>query len=152
MPDAFAGKIKTLDYKTLRYPGHYDWVKRILSIIPDEEDKVARLQETMQAFIPAVEDDVVIVFASVQGKDRRGILRAMQKAYRIEPAWVGTKKLRAIQTTTAAPLAEAARMLLTGNWRGPVFQSQIDPNAFMNGPFVSGIYGGGTVVKETVEA
>lgn len=141
LPDAFAGSVKTLDYKTLRYPGHYEWVKNVLSVLPDDENKVAKLQEIMQTFIPSVEDDVVIVYASVQGKDSRGILRAVQSAYRIEPIMVGTKKLRAIQTTTAAPLAEAARMLLTGKWSGPVFQSQIDPEEFMTGPFVAGIYG-----------
>ncbi|MEM8909509.1 MAG: saccharopine dehydrogenase, partial [Bacteroidota bacterium] len=74
-------------------------------------------------------------------RDQRGILRAIQRHYRIEPKLVGTKQLRAIQTTTAAPLAEAARMLLTNQWQGPVFQSQIDPESFMHGPFVSGIYG-----------
>ncbi|MEM9822815.1 MAG: saccharopine dehydrogenase C-terminal domain-containing protein [Bacteroidota bacterium] len=141
LPEALAGRVKTLDYKTLRYPGHYHWVKQVLSVIPEEENKVDRLQDIMQAFIPMVEDDVVIVYAAVQGKDQKGMLRGIQSAYRIEPTWVGTKKLRAIQTTTAAPLAEAARMLLSGKWSGPVFQSQIDPQEFMNGPFVWGIYG-----------
>jgi len=29
--------------------------------------------------------------------------------------------------------------------RGIVFQSQLDPEEFMNGPFVSTVYGGGKV-------
>ena len=142
LPDFFAGKVKDLDYKTLRYPGHYQWVKNVLSVIPDGDDKVEKLQEIMQTFIPSVEDDVVIIYACVKGKDHKGVLRALEGSYAIEPVMVGTKKLRAIQTTTAAPLAEAARMLLTGKWSGPVFQSQLDPETFMNGPFVSSIYGG----------
>ncbi len=143
LPDALKGKVTTLDYKTLRYPGHYEWVKNVLSVIPDGQDKVARLQEIMLENIPAVEDDVVIVYASVKGKDKNGVLRAVEKSYRVEPMKVGTKTLRAIQSTTAAPLAESARMLLTGKWSGVVFQSQLAPDEFMNGPFVSAVYGHG---------
>jgi len=141
LPDAFAGKIKDLDYKTLRYPGHYDWVRKILSEEPVGKNAIEYLQEIMQNRIPSVEDDVVIVYASIEGRDQQGVLRGIQSSYRIEPTYVGTKKLRAIQTTTAAPLAEVARMLLTDKWSGPVFQSQLDVDAFMNGPFVSPIYG-----------
>ncbi|MEM6966861.1 MAG: saccharopine dehydrogenase C-terminal domain-containing protein [Bacteroidota bacterium] len=152
LPEALAGKVKDLDYKTLRFPGHYQWVNNILSVTPEEGiAKVKKLQSTMQAFVPAVEDDQVIVYAAVQGKDKNGILRAMEDSYRILPMQIGTKTLRAIQTTTAAPLAECARMLATGAWKGVVFQSQLDPDSFINGPFVSMVYGG-KEVGETVLA
>ncbi|MEM1319934.1 MAG: saccharopine dehydrogenase C-terminal domain-containing protein [Bacteroidota bacterium] len=141
LPDAFEGKVVDLDYKTLRYPGHYKWVQRTLADIPDNEERVKKLQDIMQETIPSVEDDMVIVYASVCGKDHKGILRAIEKSYHIKPVTIGTKTLRAIQSTTAAPLCEAAYMLLTGQWTGPVFQSQIDADAFINGPFVSAIYG-----------
>ena len=90
----------------------------------------------------------MIVYASVKGKDHKGVLRAIEGSYRIEPMMVGTKKLRAIQSTTAAPLAEIARMLLTGKWSGPVFQSELDTAEFMNGPFVSAVYGSGKVKEQ----
>ena len=147
LPDALVGKVKDLDYKTLRFPGHYQWVDNILSITPEGKDRVKKLQSTMQEFVPAVEEDQVIIYASVQGKDKNGVLRAMEGSYRILPMKVGTKTLRAIQTTTAAPLAECARMLATGKWKGVVFQSQLDPESFMNGPFVSKVYGGGKVME-----
>ena len=41
-------------------------------------------------------------------------------------------------------------MLATGKWKGVVFQSQLDPEFFMNGPFVSMVYGGGKVKEATV--
>jgi len=112
-----------------------------LSEEPVGKNAIEYLQEVMQNRIPSVEDDVVIVYAAIEGRDKNGVLRGIQASYRIEPTMVGTKKLRAIQTTTAAPLAEVARMLLTDKWSGPVFQSQLDVDAFMNGPFVSPIYG-----------
>ena len=91
--------------------------------------------------VPMVEDDVVMVYSRVQGKDQHGQLRAMEKSYRIEPMFVGKHRLRAIQTTTAAPLAEVARMLLTNRWKGIISQSMIDTDEFLNGPFVSAVYG-----------
>ncbi len=141
LPDALAGRVKELDYKTLRYPGHYKWVKNILEEVPDGKDKIEYLQETMLRRIPTVEDDVVVIYANVIGRDQKGILRSKEKSYKIYPSFVGKKKLRAIQTTTAAPLCECARMLLTGNYKGAVFQSQMNPTDFINGPFVKGIYG-----------
>jgi len=141
LPEALAGKVKDLDYKTLRYPGHYAWVKEILKNTPAGADKIQHLESTMLNNIPSVEDDIVVVFATVIGKDNKGVLRAKEKSYAIRPAKVGTKTLRAIQTTTASALCEAAQMLLTGKYKGPIFQSEIDQDDFLNGPFVSSFYG-----------
>ncbi len=141
LPKALAGKVKDLSYKTLRFPGHYAWAKNIITNTPAGKDKVEHLNETMLGQIPAVEDDVVIVHASVKGQDNKGALRAEEATFHIYPSQVGKHTLRAIQTTTAGPLCEAARLLLTGEYSGPVFQSMIDTHSFLNGPFVKGIYG-----------
>lgn len=141
LPTALAEKVKELDYKTLRYPGHYSWVKSILNNVPDDVDRIQYLEDMMLSNIPSVEDDVVIIFATVIGKDHKGVLRSKERHYKIYPKQVGTQRLRAIQTTTASALCEAARMLLSGSWKGAIFQSQIDPDEFLNGPFVSSIYG-----------
>lgn len=141
LPVALAGKVKNLSYKTIRYPGHYDWARRIIKDTPQGKNKVDYLNTTMLDAIPAVEDDVVIVFSSVKGKDDKGVLRAIEKSIHVYPSTVGTETLRAIQTTTAAPLCEAAILLLSGKYQGPVFQSQIDTNSFLNGSFVAKVYG-----------
>ncbi len=140
LPEALAGRVRDLDYQTLRHPGHYKWARNIISHTPPTEDVINHLEKTMLSEIPSVEDDRVIIYASVIGKDSMGTLRALEGSYNISPSMVGTKKLRAIQTTTAAPLCEAANMLLTQNLQGPIFQSMIDPIKFMNGPFVKSIY------------
>lgn len=141
LPEAFSGKIKDLDYKTLRYPGHYAWVDAALSTIPVDGDRVKTLEKIMLQNIPSVEDDVVVIYASVQGKDKNGRLRRKEKSYEIYPQIIGNRRLRAIQATTAGALCEVARMLLEGGWSGCIKQSQIDPDSFLNGPFVSNIYG-----------
>ncbi len=141
LPDAFAGKIKDLDYKTLRYPGHYQWVETALSTIPVNSNRVKILERIMLQNIPSVEDDVVVIYASVQGKDHTGRLRRKERSYEIYPSHIGNVRLRAIQTTTAAPLCEIAHMLLKHQWKGPIKQSQIPTDEFLRGPFVQDIYG-----------
>jgi saccharopine dehydrogenase-like NADP-dependent oxidoreductase len=152
LPQALAGKVKDLDYKTLRYPGHYGWVSKVLSAIPVGEDTIENLQKAMLEQIPLVEDDVVIAYASVKGKDKQGVLRAIEKSYTVKPMMIGNQKLRAIQSTTAAPLAEVALMLLTGRYKGVVFQSDLDPLCFLNGSIVSAVYGkfNEVIARETV--
>ena len=141
LPVALAGKTKDLRYKTLRYPGHYAWVRSVMETTPSELDRIEHLKTTMLNTIPVVEDDVVVVFASVKGKDHKGVLRAIQKSIHVYPSRIGTFNLRAIQTTTAAPLCQIAVMLLEGGMQGAIFQSQIDSESFLNGDIVSSVYG-----------
>jgi saccharopine dehydrogenase-like NADP-dependent oxidoreductase len=141
LPDAYAGKVKDLDYKTLRYPGHYQWVQNTLDEIAGESNKIKTLEKIMLDNIPSVEDDVVIIYASVQGNDKNGRLRRKEKSYKIVPSMVGNKKLRAIQSSTAAPLCQVAYMLLKNNWKGTILQSQLSTTEFLNGPFVTAVYG-----------
>ena len=140
LPDFFAGKARELDYKTIRYPGHYDWVESIVETLPKNESLPDRLQELMMQAIPSVEDDLVVVHASVDGFDSNGRRRMLEKAYFVEPLEINGKRLRAIQTTTAGPLCQSAMMLLTGKYKGVVLQSQIEPAEFLSGKFVVDIY------------
>lgn len=141
LPEYFTGKARSLDYKTLRYVGHYEWVERQIKKLPKDGDLPNRLQDVMLQAIPSVEDDIVLVHASVDGFDSHGRRRMIEKAYFVEPIEINGKRLRAIQTTTAAPLCESAMMLLGGNHKGVILQSQIEPDAFMRGNFVSRVYG-----------
>ncbi len=140
LPDYFEGKARSLDYKTLRYVGHYHWVESIIRKLPKDADLPNRLQAEMLQAVPSVEDDLVLVHASVDGFDARGRRRMLEKAYFVEPLEINGHSLRAIQTTTAAPLCQSAMMLLTGNLKGVVLQSQIEPKSFLAGNFVSRVY------------
>src|SRR6056297_889053 len=141
LPDFFRGKVRQLDYRTLRWPGHYDWARDVIAAAPDSTQSVDYLQDRMLNAIPLIDDDQVIIYASVSGKDASGQLHSIEKSYRIGPRKIGNQQLRAIQHTTAAPLAEVAFQLLQGKWTGPVLQSDIDPKTFLSGPFVQASYG-----------
>ena len=140
LPQAFEGIATSLDYKTLRYPGHYAWVESVIERLGDEENPIDALEQEMLKTIPAVQDDMIVIYAAVAGRDEEGVLQQIEKSYHLYPTQISGKRLRAIQSTTAAPMAECARLLLDGKWKGIVLQSQIEPQSFMAGPFVERIY------------
>ena len=141
LPDALSGKVRSLDYKTLRHPGHYAWIKDQLTLLGNTDDIIKRLQEKMETVIPHVEDDQIVLYAAVEGKDASGILRRREIAKRIFSQKVGKHQLRAIQTTTATPLVQAAQLLLENPQEGLILQSQIDPIPFLNGNYILPVYG-----------
>ncbi|NKI25190.1 saccharopine dehydrogenase [Arenibacter sp. 6A1] len=141
LPNALAGKVASLDYKTLRHPGHYAWVQEQIRNLGNAANPVVKLQQKMIAKIPLIQDDQIILYAAVQGKDARGILRRREVAKRILPQKVGKHMLRAIQTTTAVPLLQAAQMLLERPQSGVILQSTINPEPFLKGDFIIPVYG-----------
>lgn len=140
LPAALAGKVRHLDYKTLRHPGHYAWIEELLRQLPEGENRADLLLRKMEEVVPFVEDDQVVIYAAVEGRGADGALRRLESSYLIRPRQVGARTLKAIQGTTAAGLAESARLLLTEDIQGICLQSQIDPAHFMAGPFVGEIY------------
>ena len=140
LPAALEGKVRHLDYKTLRYPGHYAWVEELLQQVPEGEDRADHLLRKMTERVPFAEDDLVVIWAAVEGHGTDGLLRRLESSRLIRPSRVGARTLKAIQGTTAAGLAESARLLLTEDMQGVCLQSQIDPAHFMAGPFVAEIY------------
>ncbi len=140
LPQAYKDRIKQIDYKTIRYPGHFDWIKSLIGQGSDDDGKIKQLEEKMMSLIPHVEDDVIVIYASVTGYDRDGHLRSLQQAYHIYPLEVGGITMRAIQTCTAAPLVECARLLASGDYQGVITQSQIAPEAILEGTIVRQAY------------
>ena len=141
LPEFFEGNAKELDYKTLRHIGHYDWVQSIAGKLGGNEDVPKTLENLMLEAIPSVEDDMVLIHTSVDGFDSTGRRRLLEKAYNVKPLEINGKSLRAIQTTTAAPLCESAMMLLSGKYNGILLQSKVPPAEFLNGNFVRRVYG-----------
>ncbi len=138
LPDFFKDKVRRLDYKTIRYEGHYNWIdNKIKKLKETNVVSPNNLQKVMEENIPRVEDDIVVIFSSVEGKNKEGKLYRTEKFYNIYPTKVGTATLRAIQITTASPLAQVAEYLLSDKIKGVYFQSQINTNDFFEGTFVS---------------
>ena len=65
--DAFYGKVKTLNYKTLRYPGHRDKIKFLMQDLKLNDDRET-LKKIFERSMPGTNNDVMIVYISVTGK------------------------------------------------------------------------------------
>lgn len=141
LPDALKGKVRSLDYKTLRHPGHYAWVQQQLLEINGDKNTIPTLQQRMITSIPYVEDDQIVLYAAVQGKDSKGTLRRREITKIIHPQTVGRHQLRAIQTTTAVPLIQSIQWLLEKNTKGITLQSSLYPKEFLNGAYIVHVYG-----------
>lgn len=141
LPDSLSGKVCSLDYKTLRHLGHYSWVQQQLNSLRKMKEPISELQKIMQNIVPHMEDDQIILYAAVQGKDAGGTLRRNEIAKQIKPQKVGKHTLRAIQTTTAVPLLQSAQWLLETTPKGIILQSQLDPDQFLNGNYIVPVYG-----------
>lgn len=141
LPDALAGQVGAMDYKTIRFPGHYAWVEEQIKKVSNSDQPIEALQLIMEKQIPHIEEDQIIIYAAVQGKDAKGTLRRREIAKQILPQKIGKYQLRAIQTTTAAPLIQSAQLLLESTLKGVLLQSNIDPKSFLNGNFIVPVYG-----------
>ncbi len=71
LPAALEGKVRNLDYKTLRYPGHYAWVEKTLAETPEGGDRIAHLERRMLESVPFAEDDLVVIYAGRRRPRRR---------------------------------------------------------------------------------
>jgi saccharopine dehydrogenase-like NADP-dependent oxidoreductase len=135
--ESLAGKVRNLNYKTVRYPGHRDLIKmlvRDLQLGLPERRHI--LKEVLEASIPITRQDVVLVFVTVCGM-REGRLEQESYARKIYSREVNGKLLSAIQLTTAAGVCAMIDLLVQGRLprRGLVRQEQTRLEDFLSNRF-----------------
>src|SRR5258708_14619833 len=64
--ETLAGKVRTLNYRTIRYPGHAAIMKALLHDLR-LKDRRDVLKDILEQALPATMQDVVIVFVTVAG-------------------------------------------------------------------------------------
>jgi saccharopine dehydrogenase-like NADP-dependent oxidoreductase len=106
------GKVRNLNYKTIRYPGHAAIMKALLNDL-NLRNRRHILKDILENAVPATLQDVVIVFVTVSGlKDGR----LMQETYvnKVFAQPVGGEMKSAIQITTAGAICAVLDMLGEG--------------------------------------
>jgi saccharopine dehydrogenase-like NADP-dependent oxidoreductase len=106
------GRVRNLDYKTVRYPGHRDLMKFLLGDLQLRSDQ-GTLKDIMRRSMPATMQDVVLVFVTVSGM-RNGALLQEVFARKIFAERDGAEALSAIQITTAAGICAALDLFREG--------------------------------------
>jgi len=110
--ETWAGKVKNLDYKTVRYPGHRDLMKFLLEDLGLAADQ-QQLKDIMRKSMPATMQDVVLVFVTVSGM-KNGVLLQEVFARKIFAERDAKAPLSAIQITTAAGICAAVDLFREG--------------------------------------
>lgn len=141
LPDTFLGKIKELDYKTIRYAGHCEKFKTMIDlglcssepIVADFQNVVPRkvFGELLQEHLPADGPDYVLVRVEVVGT--RASLPARLR-YDIVDKQDESTGMSAMMRTTAFPASIIAQMMARGdvNLRGATPQEKaIDAEKFV---------------------
>lgn len=140
LPDHFQNSLKNLDYKSLRYPGHYSWIKDLKNKLGTNLNS-ASLKEEMLKQIPFQQDDRVVIYVSVAGRNKSGHWMEENKFLEISPIIYDQISMSAIQRTTASALAQSAELLMQDGLRGAILQSKMPMDPFLGGHFVKEHYG-----------
>jgi len=107
--ETLQGKVRTLNYRTIRYPGHAAIMKALLHDLR-LKDRRDVLKDILENSVPSTTQDVVIIFVTVAGW-REGRLVQETYARKIYSAMVGGQIRSAIQITTASSLAAMLDLL-----------------------------------------
>ena len=112
MCETLEGKLDTLNYKTIRYPGHCSLMRFMLYELC-LKDKRELIEQILTEAKPPVQQDVVYVYAVVEGwKGNRLEREEFYKAY--HPIEIDGQHWRAISWTTAASIASVVEMVADG--------------------------------------
>lgn len=129
--ETLAGRVRNLDYKTIRHPGHGDAMEFLLHDLRLVERREL-LRQVLEYAVPHCRDDVVIVFASASGL-RGGRFEQETRMARIVGAPLRGVQRTAIELCTAAGVVGMLELLRAGRLpaRGFVRQEQIALPAFL---------------------
>ena len=135
--ETLEGRVQTLDYKTVRYPGHCDIMKMLLQELGMQFDQ-ENLKNILRNSIPLTMQDVVLVFVTVSG-ERDGQLVQEVFARKIFADRNEQAPLSAIQITTAAGICAAVDLFREGKLpqSGFIRQEQVELPDFLANRFGS---------------
>lgn len=135
LAELYAGKVRTMNYRTLRYPGHCRKIRFLMNELRLNEDR-ATLKKILERAIPKVYQDVVLVYVSVAG-DSDGVFLEDNLVYKVYPKEIAGHKWSAIQVTTAAAICAMVDLTVNGHsqQQGFVYQENTHLEDFLKNRF-----------------
>ena len=133
--ETLAGKVRRLNYKTVRYPGH----AAIMKVLLDDlrlDSRRELLKDILEQALPTTRQDVVVIFVTVSGM-KEGRLVEEIYAKKIYSRTEGPAACSAIQLTTASAACAVLDLLAEGQLpaTGLVKQEEIPMAAFLANRF-----------------
>jgi saccharopine dehydrogenase-like NADP-dependent oxidoreductase len=114
--------IESMNYKTIRYPGHCQQMRLLMNDLKLNHDRVT-LKHILENAVPQTLQDVVIVYAAVTGT-QDGELREENYVNKIYPQVIAGRLWSAIQVTTAAGITAVVDLVLEQKGRYTGFVAQ----------------------------
>ncbi len=111
LADTFAGKVRTMNYKTLRYPGHCANIRLLMNDLRLNHDRDT-LKRILESAVPKTLQDVVLIYVAVTGQ-KNGMLFEENYAKKIYPQTIGGRLWSSIQVTTAAGICSVVDVVLS---------------------------------------
>jgi saccharopine dehydrogenase-like NADP-dependent oxidoreductase len=133
--DTFEGRVRELNYKTIRYLGHCSSIGLLVNELRLRERREI-LKEILESAVPVTFQDLVVTFCTVTGW-RNGQLVQITDARKVYHQQISGENWSAIQVTTAAGVCAALDLFIEGRLprRGFVRQEQIDFETFLANRF-----------------
>lgn len=131
MCETFAGRTNRLDYKTMRYPGHFELMRFFFDELRLRDRRELAGQILVDAK-PPVDDDIVYLYAAVEGTatgvgdTAPGQLTRKQYVRAYQPLELQGRTWRAISWTTAASAAAVVELVADGRLPQSGFIKQED--------------------------
>ncbi len=129
-------RVKNVNYKTIRYPGHCDLMKFLLHDLQMQEQQ-GLLKEIFERSLPATAQDQIVIFVSATGK-YQGRLTERTYAKTIYHQLIDGENWSGIQITTAAGVTGIVDMLRAGKLpttSGLLKMENVDYDAFLQNRF-----------------
>jgi saccharopine dehydrogenase-like NADP-dependent oxidoreductase len=133
--ETLEGKVRELNYKTIRYLGHCNQVDLLVNELRLSQRRDL-LKDILEHAVPVTFQDVVVTFCAVTGQ-RDGQLVQITDARKVYHEHIGGENWSAIQITTAAGICAVLDLHVNGRLpeRGFLRQEQVDFDEFLANRF-----------------
>lgn len=135
LAELWEGKVNTMNYKTIRYPGHCEKMRFLMNDLKLNSDRDT-LKRILENAVPKTYQDIVLVYVSVKGK-KHGVFLEENYMNKVYPHIVSGLHWSAIQITTASGICAVVDLVLSNahKCKGLVLQEQFDYEEFINNRF-----------------
>jgi saccharopine dehydrogenase-like NADP-dependent oxidoreductase len=135
LADTYAGKVQTMNYKTLRYPGHCEQIKLLMEDLNLNQDRDT-LKRILENAIPKTLQDVVLIYVAVNGL-KEGDFFEETYVKKVYPEEINNKLWSSIQITTAAGVCSVFDIIMQNSsaYHGFVTQESIQLDSVVNNRF-----------------
>ncbi|HEV7164417.1 MAG TPA: saccharopine dehydrogenase NADP-binding domain-containing protein [Gammaproteobacteria bacterium] len=108
--ETYAGKVRNMTYKTMRYPGHCEVMRLLMNDLGMNHDRDT-LKRILERAVPRTVQDVVLIYVSVSGL-QHGKFMEESYANAVYPQEINGHLWSAIQVTTSAGIAAVVDLVL----------------------------------------